>query len=212
MTAGATRAVFLDALGTLVALEPPWVRLVDAIGVDARQAERAFRAEMAYYRDHAAEGADAESLADLRRRCAALLSREVGREVSVATMMQAIRFRAFPDAGPALESLRAAGLRLVCVSNWDISLPCVLDGCGLGAALDDVVTSAGSGARKPEPAIFAAALRVAGCEPGEALHVGDTPEEDVAGAAAAGIPHLLLDRAGGGDISSLGEIVQHLRP
>ena len=68
-----------------------------------------------------------------------------------------------------------------------------------------------AGARKPDPAIFAPALELARCGPEEALHVGDTPEEDVAGASAAGIRSLLIDRTGnGGDISSLAEIDQHL--
>ena len=89
----------------------------------------------------------------------------------------------------------------------------MLERCGLAPALDGVVTSAGVGARKPDPAIFAAALELAGCAADEALHVGDTPAEDVAGAAAAGIPHLLIARgAGEGEIASLAEIVQHLRP
>jgi putative hydrolase of the HAD superfamily len=207
-----TRAVLLDALGTLVELEPPWIHLGRELGLPAAQLEPAFRAEMAFYRDHAHEGSDRAGLADLRRRCADVLSRELGREVSVEEMMSAIRFRSFPDAAPALAELRRRGLRLVCVSNWDVSLPDVLEGCRLAGALDGVVTSAGSGARKPDAAIFAAGLEVAGCEPGDAIHVGDTPEEDVAGARAAGIPCLLLDRGGSGDIASLAEIVQHLPP
>ncbi|HEX2129349.1 MAG TPA: HAD-IA family hydrolase, partial [Solirubrobacterales bacterium] len=158
------------------------------------------------------EGSTPEALGELRRRCAELLSRKLGHEVSVEPMMAAIRFRAFPDAADALAELRARGLRLVCVSNWDISLPDVLERCGLAGSLDGVLTSAGVGARKPDPAIFTAALELAGCAAAEALHVGDTAAEDVAGAAAAGIPHLLLDRAGGGDIASLMEIGQHLRP
>src|SRR5215210_4414176 len=116
------------------------------------------RAEMSYYRDHSHEGRDAASLADLRRRCASLLSEELGREVVVETMMAAIRFRPFPDAAPALAELRELGLRLVCVSNWDVSLPHVLARCGLAEALDGVVTSAEVGVRKPDPAIFAPAL------------------------------------------------------
>ena len=211
MTSGATRAVFFDALGTLVELEPPWVPLGRALWMPPADVEPAFRKEMAYYREHAHEGSDEVALASLRERCAALLSEELGREVSVEAMMSAIRFRPYPDAKPALAELRSLGLRRVCVSNWDISLPEVLDRCGLGALLDGVVTSAGAGARKPDPAIFAAALALADCDAAEALHVGDTPEEDIAGAAGAGIPSLRVDRAGGGDISSLGEIVQHLR-
>ncbi len=198
-----TKAVLLDALGTMVELEPPWARFGD---------QAAWRKEMAYYREHATEGADEASLADLRARCAAVLSRELGREVEVPTMMAAIRFRAYPDAAPALAGLRERGLSLVCVSNWDASLPEVLRRCGLEGSLDAVVTSAGVGVAKPDPAIFGAALELAGCEPGEALHVGDTESEDVAGAQAAGIPALLIDRRGGGQVASLAEIEEHLRP
>ena len=202
-----TRCVLLDALGTLVELEPPWDHLD---GEPGEPLERAFRAEMSYYREHSDEGRDPDSLADLRRRCAAVLSAELGREVAVEEMMAAIRFRAYPDAAPALAELRALGARLVCVSNWDYSLPDVLARVGLADELDGVVTSAAVGARKPDPRLFEAALEVAGCAADEALHVGDTPTEDVEGARAAGIRALLIDRDGGGDIESLGAIRHHL--
>src|SRR5262249_53641201 len=102
-----TRAVTLDALGTLVELEPPWEN-ADALGnsIPAERLEAAFRAEMAYYRDHSHEGADRSSLADLRRRCAEILSRELDRPVDAEQLMSAIRFNAYPDAAPALDALR----------------------------------------------------------------------------------------------------------
>ena len=206
-----TRCVLLDALGTLVELEPPWPLLAADLGIEpGERIERAMRAEMRYYRDHSHEGRDAESLADLRRRCAAIVSGELGRDVTPPQLMAAIQFRAFSDTQPALAELRRLGLRLVCVSNWDCALPGVLARCGLAGFLDGVVTSAVVGARKPDPAIFAAALEVAGCEPAEALHVGDTPAEDVDGARAAGIGALLIGRDGGGDIESLAAIRHHL--
>src|SRR4051794_29588060 len=209
--ASVTQCVLLDALGTLVYLEPPWVHLAAELGVEPDgQLERAFRAEMSYYRDHSDEGRDPDSLAALRGRCAEVLSGELGRAVSVDEMMGAIRFRAFPDAAAALAELRGLGMRLVCVSNWDFSLPDVLDRCGLGAGLDGVVTSAAVGASKPDPRIFQAAFELAGCESGEAIHVGDTRAEDVDGARAAGIAVLLIDRGGGGDIESLAAIRHHL--
>jgi putative hydrolase of the HAD superfamily len=43
------------------------------------------------------------------------------------------------------------------------------------------------GASKPDPAHFRAALREAGVEAGDALHVGDHPEHDIEGALAAGL-------------------------
>jgi len=203
--------VLLDALGTLVRLEPPWPLLAAELGIgDQKRVERAMRAEMRYYREHSHEGRDAESLADLRRRCARIVSSELGRVVTPEQLMAAIRFQAYPDAPPALAELRALGLRLVCVSNWDVSLPSVLDRCGLADGLDAVVTSAATGVRKPDPAIFTAALDAAECEPGEALHVGDTEDEDLEGARAAGIRALLIRRDGGGDIESLMAIRHHL--
>jgi putative hydrolase of the HAD superfamily len=207
----ATRAVLLDALGTLIELEPPWARLAEHLELEMdERVVRAFRAEMAYYREHAHEGRDPESLAELRARCAGVLSRELGREVTVKQLMRAIRFRPYPEAEDVLGTLHGRGLRLVCVSNWDSSLPEVLARCGLASFLDGVVTSAGARARKPDPAIFAIALEVAGCRAAEALHVGDTAHEDVAGARAAGVRALLLDRQGGGDIASLDEIEARL--
>lgn len=211
-----TKAVFLDALGTLIELEPPWVHLAATLELEPDDAMRsAWRAEMTHYRDHAHEADTPGALADLRARCAELLSRELGRELRVEQMMAAIRFRAYPDAAFALTGLRERGVALVCVSNWDYALAEVLERCGLGELLDGVVTSAGAGARKPDPAIFAPALALAGCEPSEALHVGDTPDQDLAGAAAAGIEALLIVRGEGGgerQIGSLAEIEQHLRP
>jgi putative hydrolase of the HAD superfamily len=206
-----TRCVLLDALGTLVELEPPWVHLAAELGVEPdERLERAVRAEMSYYRQHSDEGRDPASRAVLRRRSAGVVSEELGRPVSPEQLMNAIRFRAFPDAAPALAELRGMGQRLVCVSNWDISLPEVLDRCGLGGDLDGVVTSAAVGARKPDPRIFEAALELAGCAAEEALHVGDTPEEDLDGARAAGVRALMIDRDGGGDIESLAAIRHHL--
>jgi putative hydrolase of the HAD superfamily len=205
------RAVLLDALGTLVELEPPWTHLAAELGVSKdERLIAAFRAEMAYYREHAHEGHDEASLADLRRRCAAVLSEGLAKEVTVAELMASIHFRAFHDAAPALTALRRRGLRLVCVSNWDYALPEVLERVGLRALLHGVVTSAGFGARKPDPQIFRDALRVAGCDASEALHVGDSAEEDVAGARSAGVRALLLDRSGGGDISTLTEVAARL--
>jgi putative hydrolase of the HAD superfamily len=101
-------------------------------------------------------------------------------------------------------------MRLICVSNWDCSLPAVLERCGLMEHLDGAISSAEAGARKPEPAIFMAALKLAGCGPEAALHVGDTAGEDIEGARSAGIEALLLDREGGGDISSLEEIAERV--
>jgi putative hydrolase of the HAD superfamily len=84
----------------------------------------------------------------------------------------------------------------VVASNWDCSLPGALAQAGLLHLVDDVVSSAVVGAAKPDVRLFEAALAAAGCGPGEAIHVGDSLENDVAGATAAGIAALLLVRSG----------------
>jgi len=210
----------MDALGTLIEMEPPWryLRSVVPAEVDDERLVAAVRTEMAYYKAHAHEGRDAESLAELRARCARVLSDELGVEVGVDELVEAVQMRAYPDSEPALRSLRERDLGVVVVSNWDCSLAEVLARCGLGELIDGAVSSAEAGARKPDPAIFEPALELVGCQASEALHVGDTAEEDVEGARAAGIPVLLLDRAGetgaadgAPTIASLTEIVEHLR-
>ena len=91
---------------------------------------------------------------------------------------------------------RQAGARIVVVSNWDVSLHEVLERVGLAPLVDGVVTSAAVGAAKPAAAIFAHALGLAGVAPERAIHVGDSLDEDVRGAAACGIRPMLLRRDG----------------
>lgn len=214
MRVTATRAVLLDVLGTLVRMLPPAPRLRDELArrgvtVQLAAAEAAFAAEIPYYLEHHLEGRDQSSLAELRNRCAAVLHHALGvpglpvPETRQA-MLAAIRFEAFPDAAPALAELRARGLRLVAASNWDCSLPDVLGRAGLLESLDGVVSSAGAGAPKPDGAVFRAALEVAGCRPAEALHVGDSLDNDVVGARAAGIRAVLVRRGSGAGPAAVG--------
>ena len=82
------------------------------------------------------------------------------------------------------------------VSNWDVSLHLVVDDVGLGPYLDGILTAAEAGVRKPASAIFNQALELAGVDAEHALHVGDSLEEDVDGARAAGIAPVLISRDG----------------
>jgi putative hydrolase of the HAD superfamily len=203
-------------LGTLVALAPPWpafarlLRTAHGLRLAPDDAERAFRAEIAYYRAHHCEGRDADTLADLRQRCAEILRRELPAgvrgalsiEQTGAAMLDSLRFDAYPDALATLPALRARGLTLVVVSNWDASLPAVLSAAGLAEMLDGVLTSAAVGASKPRAAVFEAALALAGVEPDRAVHVGDSLECDVLGARAVGVAPVLLSRADGSSVDA----------
>jgi len=201
------RAVLLDALGTLVELVRPWPALVRELGargveVSEEEARRALLQEMTYYRAHHDEASDRERLADLRGRCAVVLRDELPRRARVLgddelleALLAALEFRPYPEVRETLARLRTAGARLVVVSNWDVSLHDVLARTGLAPLLDGAVISAEAGVAKPDPAIFERALEIAGgIEPGHALHVGDSLEADVAGARAAGVEAVLVQR------------------
>lgn len=103
-------------------------------------------------------------------------------------------WRVFPDVAPALRALRAAGLRLAVVSNFDGRLHRVLRGLGLSPHFHAVVTSSECGAAKPDPRIFAAALAALGSSAEATLHVGDSEGLDVRGARRAGLRALRIER------------------
>jgi len=212
------RVVSLDALGTLVELDDPVRRLAEELGrrgvaVSEAQAGAALRAEIAYYRAHHDSAVDAISLAWLRARCSevlrgALAQAGVDGEALAAlgpgalreALLAALRFAVFADVPDALRELRAAGHRLVVVSNWDVSLHEMLRSTGLDELVDAAISSAEARARKPAPEIFARAVALAGGAAGDegrpALHAGDSVELDVAGALAAGLDAVLVARGG----------------
>jgi putative hydrolase of the HAD superfamily len=201
------RAVTIDALGTLVHMQPPGPHLRDelreraGLEVSEEQATAGFAAEIRYYLEHHLEGGDPASLDALRDRCAGVLRdalgvRDVELDVVREAMLAALHFEAFEDAAPALRELRARDLRVVAASNWDSSLPQVLERTGLAGLLDGVVSSAAAGAAKPDARLFEAALDLAGVSPEEALHVGDRLENDIDGARALGMSAALIARDG----------------
>jgi putative hydrolase of the HAD superfamily len=200
------KAILLDALGTLVELQPPaprLQRLLREVGFDVTEERAAagFAAEISYYLDHHLEGSDRERLERLRDRCAeemrrALDLRDLDHATARRAMLEALEFRPYADVVPALSELRERGVTLVIASNWDCSLPDWLGPAGITELVDGVVTSAEVGAPKPDTRVFERALAIAGVAASEALHVGDTVDNDVEGAAAAGVRAVLLQRAG----------------
>jgi putative hydrolase of the HAD superfamily len=215
-------AVTLDAMGTLVSIEPPAPRLQRSLErrlglvVDLARCEGAMRVEMRHYRAHCVTASDAPSLAALRLDCACLVADALALEVPGADVLpsltDAIAFQAYSDALPALECLAAAGLKLAVIANWDVSLPDVLARLGLAGHFEAIVTAAGVGAAKPDPRPFRAALARLGVEAGQCLHVGDDLVTDVEGARAAGLAALLLDRGGGApdSLADLSELPAHV--
>ncbi len=88
-------------------------------------------------------------------------------------------------------------LRIAVVTNNTIvEQTAKLAAFGFAAHVDVLVTSEEIGAAKPDPRIFRAALERLGCEPCEAVMIGDSWQADVVGATGAGIRALWLNRHG----------------
>ena len=137
---------------------------------------------------YAAQAADPwERLADLWERLADLWERLADRRRSAVILWR----EPTPGAAGAITALRRAGIAIVIVTNSDGHAEENLAGCGFAGL--PVIDSAVVGAAKPDPRIFHAALARAGVAPDQAVHVGDTLANDVAGARAAGITPIHFD-------------------
>ena len=98
-----------------------------------------------------------------------------------------------PDAGAALDAVRAAGLRSAVISNSNGTIRALVTRLGLADRLDFVIDSAEEGVEKPDPRIFEIALARAGVKGDEAAYIGDLYSIDVVGARRVGLRAVLLD-------------------
>jgi phosphoglycolate phosphatase len=101
----------------------------------------------------------------------------------------AVETRPFPGAREALGELRAAGLALgVCTNKPEAATRAILAAFGMDPFIAAVVGGDTlPGARKPDPATLRETLARLGAGAGQAIAVGDSPN-DVAAARAAGVP------------------------
>lgn len=124
-------------------------------------------------------------------------------------------WKIYPDVMPTLASLKEKGYKLAVISNWDSTLLEVLKNVQISRFFDAILASLPLGIEKPNPAIFNQAIQQTGVSPKEALHVGDSWEDDVLGARSAGMSYLYLDRQNPPDsacrrISSLEQVWEYL--
>lgn len=115
----------------------------------------------------------------------------------------AASYALYPDVVPVLETLAVRNLTLGVISDWGIGLGLILRHHDLVRYFTFAVISAALRRAKPDPELFATALRRADAIPDYALHIGDSYPLDVLGARAAGITPVLLDRNGRVDPSAM---------
>ena len=184
-------AVTLDAHGTLVRLADPVPALQKVLA--ERGVERTpevvlagFRTEAAHYTPRAGDGHDEQSLQQLQEECAGIFLAAIDAQLDpvefAPAYVGALHFTVLPGVPESLERLRALGLELAVVANWDLSLRRLLDEVGLARHFTVVVHAA----RKPAPDGILRALAELQVAHARTLHIGDD-EADREAAAAAGV-------------------------
>ena len=109
-------------------------------------------------------------------------------ELSFLYDYERVRVMRRPHLAQTMQSLKDMGIRMGVISNI-ISrsvVPHFLAEYGIDGFMDCVITSCGTGIRKPDPEIFRIAERKMGLAPEELAYVGDTISRDVRGTRAAG--------------------------
>lgn len=105
-------------------------------------------------------------------------------------------FQLFPETMETLASLESLGVKMAIISNWSPRLPRICTALGVDRYMRFILASAIEELEKPDPQFFRKAMTMIGSSPWECLHVGDSLEKDVQGAAAAGILGGLVEREG----------------
>lgn len=108
-----------------------------------------------------------------------------------------LHWELYPETMQVLKELRAGGMEIGLVSNFDTRVYSVFRGLGVADLFDTVTIASLARAAKPSPRIFREALEKHAVDPEEALHVGDSLHDDLEGAIKAGLVGVWLDRGTG---------------
>lgn len=107
----------------------------------------------------------------------------------------------YSDTREVLDALRSLGIRLAIITNspWDTPARLLrgdLERWSIGEFFNAFICSGEVPWRKPNPAFMLAAAEAVKARPEECLVVGDKLEADIAGAVAAGMQSVWMNRAG----------------
>jgi len=206
--------IFFDVGDTLIRAHPSWAAVYRLglleVGIDVpeKDLERALleetQADPWWLSEEPFEATQENSYARIVQFDAAVLSRvghsdlndDAFRRIEEAFARRSAWY-VFPDVMPALDTLRAAGVRMGVISNFVWGGPELIHALDLAQHFDSLTVSARVGFQKPHQGIFQHALDSLGAAPERALHIGDSYRADVVGARRMGITPVLIDRNGG---------------
>ncbi len=201
------RAVFFDAVGTLLHPDPPaaavYAEVGQRFGSRLAQALVEGRFRAAYRRqeeeDHGRDlrTGEAREVARWRAIVAEVLDDVADPEACFLTLYRHFArpeaWRCDAEVGGTLQTLAGRGYQLGIASNFDERLRGLVRALPALAPVQHLVISSEVGWRKPALGFFGAMCRQAGLPPAQILLVGDDAANDYAGARAAGVHAVLLD-------------------
>ncbi len=204
------KAVFFDAVGTLLVPEPPAADVYADVG--RRHGSRlglveiARRFAAAFAREEEIDLAGALRTSEERevRRWRNIVAAVLDDVADPASCFHALydhfarpaAWRCRADAARVLSTLAQRGCALGLASNYDHRLRSVIAGSTELYPLKHVVISSEVGWRKPAPQFFAHIVKTVQLSVEQILLVGDDVDNAYAGARGAGLQALLLDPGG----------------
>jgi putative hydrolase of the HAD superfamily len=146
-------------------------------------------------REHLSFSTGRETYTDWQRQLwsEALQANGIAKDHVAALVEQAIirsrarRFKTYPGAAHVLQTIGNAGRRTAICSNWGWDLTEIVEACGLLGLVEEIISSAHVGYRKPHTGIFDVVLDRLDLRADEVLFVGDTWSADIVGAISSGL-------------------------
>jgi len=224
---GTVRAVFFDAVGTLIHPEPSagevYLRVGRRFGSQLTAETIRHRFAAAFQREEERDRADGLRTSEPREAqrwrsiVAGVLDDVTDAEACFAELFAHFAkpeaWRCEPEAAETIRGLAERGLKVGMASNFDARLRGVAAGLPGLLGLQSLVISSEVGWRKPAPQLFAAICTEARQAPEAIVYVGDDTSNDYDGACAAGFQAILYDPAGreSGERSRIGRLSDLLR-
>ncbi len=210
MGLNSVRAVFFDAVGTLIHPEPSATETYTAVGqafgsrleqaAIQKRFHTAFRRQEEADRDHGYRTDHAREVLRWRTIVGEVLDDVTDREACFQELFEHFAkpaaWRCAAEAGTVLRELAGRGYRLGLASNFDERLHAVIDGLPELTDIDLRVVSSEVGWRKPHARFYQQVVKAAACPPEQILLVGDDRVNDYDGAIAAGLTAILYDPRG----------------